>query len=140
MTNLESTVNDLLTLYEGNSDVKSVGSGEQEAYSASKHGLNYARAYLHLLEATPTSIQLKLTVTDEVLSDLSNRLSIQSSTLTLIKELVQSMIANSYLQYDVDITYTPTTLYQEDQTEGWQVDFNIRLVEDIDVCVEPIII
>ena len=134
---LETLIDDLLSLYQGNPSINSTGYGETEAYSTSKTGVEYIRAYLHLEEATNINVKLTLTVTDDVLSDLSNRLQVQSNTLTVIKELTQIMIVYDYIHFDDDLTYEPTKLYQEDASEGWKVSFEIRLDEDIDVCNQP---
>ena len=135
--NLKELITNLEAIYILNPKVESTGYGEQEAYSVSKEGVIYPRAYLYLIEADMHTVALRLTVTADVLPDLSNRLDVQSETLTIIKELVQQTISAGYLQFDVDVTFVPTRLYQEDQSEGYKTEFEIVMDEPIDVCLIP---
>ena len=135
--NLKELITHLQEIYILNPKVESTGYGEQEAYSVSKAGVLYPRAYLYLVEADRRTVTLRLTVTAGVLADLSNRLEVQSNTLTIIKELTQQTITAKYIKHDVDITFDPTRLYKEDSSEGYQTDFEIIMNEDIDVCAIP---
>jgi len=138
MATLKEVIEELEALYIQHPDVNSVGYGEEKANDISKEGVQYQRAYLYLVDADDYRYNLKLTVTDEVLSDLSNRLDVQSGTLTTIKSLVQSMKHIDKVKFDGDITYTPTRLYGQDQSEGWFVEFEYLSDEEI-ICIEDLI-
>ena len=131
---LKTLITTLQELYLANPKVLSTGYGEQEAYDNSKEGVLYPRAYLHLLEGYSHSVKLKLTVTDAVLPDQSNRLDVQSAMFTLIKELGQMMLATSNISIELEPTYMPTNLYSRDSSEGFYIDLDITLNEVIDVC------
>jgi hypothetical protein len=127
MKTFEEVVDDLLKRYIQHVDVNSSGYGDQTAYSVSKSGKQYPRAYLSLVDASDFKVKLTLTVTDKVKSNLSDRLSIQSSTLEIIRDLVMEN-KNLYVsRYDNEHTYEPTGLYQEDQTEGYQVEVEVQV-------------
>ena len=131
---LKTTIDDLLNLYQLNPAVKSVGMGEIEEYSVDKGGFEYTRAYITLVEASESTLELTLTVTDKVTPQQDDRLAKQSSTLTLIKELSQMMIATTLIKYNDTFVFTPVSAFQEDATYGWQLDFTVQLNENIDVC------
>ena len=134
MSNLKTTVEELLVLMQKSPVIKSAGYGEQQAYSTSKKGVLYMRSYLSLIDASSHSVKLKLTVTDAVKADLSDRLDVQSRTLTAAKSLVLLMKSVPVVKFDADITYEPTRLYAEDSSEGFFVDFDVVLSEKISVC------
>lgn len=134
---LKELIEDLQRIYMLNPAVNSTGYGEREAYNADKYGVDYPRAYLHLERATRTHVTVELIVTDEVLSDLSNSLDVQSRMLTLSKELVMQMIRANYLKYDEKETFNTTGLYAEDQSMGYKSSIEIILDEEIDVCLIP---
>ena len=127
----------LVRLYE-HPDVQSTGYGEPEAYDVSKSGVLYPRAYLSLVEVIGNDYSLELVVTKAVASDQSNRLQVQSDTLTIIKSLVQTMKADDGVIFDTQITYEPTRLYQRDQSEGFKITFSLRSDEVVE-CIDNLI-
>ena len=124
---LEEVVEDLLTRYIQHKDIKSVGYGEIEAYDVDKGGFEYPRAYLTLVAAERRHIVLMLTVTAKVKVDLSDRLSVQSRTLDIIKDLTHDMVANKYIPNDYEADFDPTELFMGDSTEGFQTDITINV-------------
>lgn len=131
----KETIDALLVRFMEHPDVESSAYGEPEAYDVSKKGVLYPRAYLSIVEAVGSYYTLELVVTKAIDADLSNRLQVQSDTLTIIKSLVQTMKADDGIRFDTDITYDPTRLYQRDSSEGWKVTFDLRSYEDID-CID----
>lgn len=132
--NLKEQVTQLLTRYDVNAAVKSSGYGEIENYDNSKGGFEYPRAYLHTIEGTDLSTTFSLTVTDKLLATQLDRLDKESSTLTLIKELVAAMKGLRGVKYYSGIKYEPTGIYMRDSSIGWSVEFEWIEAEDINTC------
>jgi len=134
MANLKELIEALQVGYAFNPLVKSTGYGEIEAIDTSKTGVEYMRVYIHWLSADKYTVSLRIYVVDEVLSDLSNRLQVQSDTLTVAKELVQMMVSKPFIKEDADITFEPTRLNGGDQHEGVYFEVEITINEDITIC------
>lgn len=132
--NLEQLITELDTLFLTLPNIESNGYGEKEAIDTSKKGVLYMRAYTHLIEADKYFVKLQIYVVDDVLPDLSDRLSVQSRTLTTIKEITQLLIQERYIDSIANIDYTPTRLQGSDQHEGWYLEVRLALEEEINVC------
>lgn len=131
---LKEIIEHLDTLYMTLPSIESSGYGEKEAIDTLKKGVLYTRAYNTLVDADKYFVNLEVYVVALPDHDLSNRLEIQSTTLTSAKEIVQLLIKESFINALTDITFNPTTLQGSDQHEGWYFDIKISLEEDIDVC------
>jgi hypothetical protein len=129
-------VNTLLDIFEANVLINSVGYGDEEDLDVSKEGVEYTRAYVTVIDSDMHSATFTVFVLDKVNSDLSNRLDVQSNTLTISREIVQSLIAYGLLSYDDEITFEPTKLYGGDTAEGWSFDLEVKYPQMIDVCVQ----
>ena len=134
MATLQENITALLTLYTTNPKVKSTESGEEEDYDTSKTGVLYPRAYLKTMEASMYSTKFKLIVTDTMTSTASDRLDKESSTLTLIKELVTQMKNGKKVRSKAESVFTPTGIYQRDSTIGWYTEFEVLDTENINIC------
>ena len=132
--NYKEKVETLLTFMSTNPKLKSVDYGTVESFDENKGGETYPRAYLSLVDAGYRDVTLQLAVTQSVKPDLSDRLESESTSLTIIKEVIQMFIAKQYLKPDDEREFKPTKLYQRDQSTGWTTDIDILLLEDIDVC------
>lgn len=133
MSTYKETIEELLALIDTHPDIESNAYGDHTAYDVDKDGFVYPRAYISLIDADKFNYNLELVVTADVVPDLSNMLQVESDTLTYIKELVQGFIGIERVKFDDDITYTPTRLYQRDQSAGWKVEFSVR-VDEIITC------
>lgn len=127
----KDTIDQLLTSMGNNTNIKSTGYGDPTAYDVSKNGFEYSRAYLSLIDADDNYYSLELVVTDKPLVDGGDRLIIESSTLTTIKQVAKSFKALNVVKFDNVITYKPTMTYQRDQTVGWKIEFKVKSNEVI---------
>ena len=132
--NYKQLIEEIDAIMRSNQAVKSTGYGEIIRYSTDKVGFQYPRTYITPVEIDRYFVTLTLTVTDAIPPDLTGRLSVESGTLTIAKEIIQALISARIVQHDDDIVYTPTGLFAEDQTIGWQVEIRALLNEQIDLC------
>lgn len=128
----KEVVNNMIRVLLESTLVLSAAYGDEEDFDESKEGVDYPRAYISLDEVSSmNSYSFMLTITDRV--DLIDRLSGQSSTLTIAKK-VQLLLSGLAPEVFNSLDVTATSLYSGDQTEGWKLIVDITSLEGIDIC------
>ena len=115
-------------------NVQSTSYGTLESIDSSKKGIDYPLVHIYWVESDHTTSTLKFHVVDDVIPTLTNRLDVQSASLSTAKEVVSMIKALQLVESDVDVVFEPTRLQGTDQHEGVSFDISILTLEHMDTC------